>query len=497
MQPDAALNFYAENRYLIKAVFGLVTTILLAALFLPRLAHIASRIGLVDMPSKRKTHAGAKPLVGGLGMAMALAVTCLIFVPLTNLRGFYAGFVLLVIIGFLDDFRELKYGGKFIAQIFAILFMVFFSKISLDTFGNLLGMGAINFGIMAVPVTVFCAVGVIHAFNMADGLDGLAGGIALVAFLTFAVLAYLNAQPDLALLAIAFSGALIGFLWYNRPPSRLFMGDAGSMSIGFALVFFALAVTQKAGGSVSPVTPLLILAVPVCDTIRIIIARLLRGQSPFTADNKHLHHLLIRFGFNRKCTVLIIIGLSAAFALFAVIGTLLRMPDYLFFAAFLIYGGVYTAVSVSMRSILIAKLKLKKKQSEQYMEGSRYTRIMLVLAMVARIRRRERRIVVKMPVASTREGRTIAGELTDLSASGFSAIFGEKFTIGDMARYELRMPELPARLEASAEVIWTARTIAGYKYGFRFASIGRPEAEMLRIYLDNLQLRASWPGTRR
>jgi UDP-GlcNAc:undecaprenyl-phosphate GlcNAc-1-phosphate transferase len=485
MQPDATANFYAENRYLIKAVFGLVTTIVLAAIFLPRLAHIASRIGLVDMPDRRKTHAGAKPLVGGLGMAMALAVTCLVFVPLANLRGFYAGFVLLVIIGFLDDFRELRYGGKFIAQIFAALFMVYFSNMLLVSFGNLIGTGAIHFGIMAVPLTIFCTVGVINAFNMVDGLDGLAGGIALVAFLTFAVLSYLNAQPDLALLAIAFSGALVGFLWYNRSPSRLFMGDAGSMSIGFALVFFSLAVTQKTGGSVSPATPLLILAVPICDTIRIIFDRLLRGRNPFAADNKHLHHLLIRFGFNRKRTALIIIGLSAAFALFSVTGTLLRMPDYLFFAVFMIYGGVYTAISVSMRSILIAKLKLKKEGSEQYRTGSRPKRIMLVLATSARIIRRERRIVVKVPVACTYKWGNIEGELADLNAAGFSAVFVEKFTIGDMARFELRLPKLTSGLEVSAEVIWTERTSAGCKYGFRFVSIGGPEAEMIRLYLTN------------
>ena len=362
MQPDAIANFYAENRYLIKAVFGLVTTIVLAAIFLPRLTHIASRIGLVDMPDRRKTHAGAKPLVGGLGMAMALAVTCLVFVPLANLRGFYAGFVLLVIIGFLDDFRELKYGGKFIAQIFAALFMVYFSNMLLVSFGNLIGTGTIHFGIMAVPLTIFCTVGVINAFNMVDGLDGLAGGIALVAFLTFAVLSYLNAQPDLALLAIAFSGALVGFLWYNRPPSRLFMGDAGSMSIGFALAFFSLAVTQKTGGSVSPATPLLILAVPICDTIRIIFDRLLRGRSPFAADNQHLHHLLIRFGFNHKRTALIIIGLSAAFALFSVTGTLLRLHDYVLFAVFLLYGGAYTVMSVYAKRILTTRLR--KKRSE-------------------------------------------------------------------------------------------------------------------------------------
>src|SRR5664280_1201861 len=150
---------------MLKELISFLVTFLLAAALLPRLASIASRIGLVDMPNRRKTHGRPKPLVGGIGMAMALAVSCLAFVPLSHLRGFYAGFVLLVIIGFLDDFRELKHGGKFIAQILAALVMVYLSGLSLDTFGDLLGLGPVNFGILAIPVTIFCTVGVINAFN--------------------------------------------------------------------------------------------------------------------------------------------------------------------------------------------------------------------------------------------------------------------------------------------------------------------------------------------
>jgi UDP-GlcNAc:undecaprenyl-phosphate GlcNAc-1-phosphate transferase len=491
MQFESIPDFYAQNRYLVKGLLGFLTTLLLSLIFLPKLASIASKIGLVDMPDRRKRHAGAKPLVGGIGMAMALAVTCLVFVPLTNLRGFYAGFVLLVIIGFLDDFKELKYGGKFIAQILAVLFMVYFSYVSLNTFGNLVGFGVVDFGILALPVTIFCTVGVINAYNMADGLDGLAGGIALTAFVAFGILAYLNGQPELALLAVAFGAALIGFLWFNRPPARLFMGDAGSLSIGFALVFFSIAVTQKVGSVVSPVTSLLILTVPICDTIRVIFARLRKGNSPFIADNKHLHHLLIRFGFNRKRTTQIIIGLSAGFALFSVIGTIMRMPDYILFAVFIGYGGAYTAIAISIRSLLTAKLKLKKKRVEQYIEGSVLTRIVLVLSMAAKIIRRERRVAIKVPVICKRGGFFIQGELIDLSMAGFSAKFNEEFLLSDMVQLELRLPKLPAGIAATAEVIRAERLGSGRKYGFRFVSISRPEAEMLRVYLDNPEYRLS------
>jgi UDP-GlcNAc:undecaprenyl-phosphate/decaprenyl-phosphate GlcNAc-1-phosphate transferase len=474
----------------IKELIVFLVTLLTAAALFPRLASIASRVGLVDMPNRRKTHVKPRPLVGGLGMAMALSVGCVALVPLSNLRGFYAGFVLLVIVGFLDDFKELKYGGKFIAQILAALSMSYFSGLSLNTFGNLLGFGAINFGILAVPVTIFCVVGVINAFNMVDGLDGLAGGISFIAFLTFSALAALNGQQELTLLALAFAGASLAFLYYNRLPARLFMGDAGSLSIGFALAFFAVAVTQKQDSVVSPVTALLILAVPVCDTIRLIIARLLRRKSPFMADNKHLHHLLIRLGFNRKRTVAIILMLSALLAVVAIAGSVLRLPDYVLFSVFLIYGGAYTAVALSLRKTLTAKVRLKKSRSG-HAGGGRLRAGVLAFATAARILRREKRTILSAPVTCKFMGETLSGSIRDLSMTGFSAQFVREFSMGDKMEFEILLPGLSARINLVAEVIWSEKAKDGRRYGFRTVKISKPESQFLKVYLANPDIRTA------
>ncbi len=155
---------------------------------LPSLGRLASKIGLVDHPNRRKIHVKPRPLVGGLAMSLAVALTGLLFIPLFNMRGFYAGLVLLVITGFLDDFGELNHRSKFVAQIIAAVFIMYFSKVYLHTFGNLLAFGSIDFDMLAIPMTIIGIVGVCNAINMIDGLDGLAGGISLTTFSSFAFL---------------------------------------------------------------------------------------------------------------------------------------------------------------------------------------------------------------------------------------------------------------------------------------------------------------------
>lgn len=249
-------------------IFFIFFTSFLGTVFiLPMLFSVASKIGLLDYPSSRKVHTNPKPLIGGLGMLTALVVSSLLFIRVSELSGFYAGVIMLVIVGFLDDHNDLNHRWKFIVQILASVIMMYYGGDVLFSFGDLLSLGPINTGIFTIPVTIFCTVGVINAINMIDGLDGLAGGISLVAFISFAILSYLNGQVELMLLSIALSGTVIGFLRYNWYPSKLFMGDAGSLFLGFALAFLSIAITQKDNSLVPPVVPLLILAIPIVDTL--------------------------------------------------------------------------------------------------------------------------------------------------------------------------------------------------------------------------------------
>jgi UDP-GlcNAc:undecaprenyl-phosphate GlcNAc-1-phosphate transferase len=328
-----------------KIVLSFITSLGLALLFLPRLASIAGRIGLMDQPGDRKNHEEAKPLVGGIGMVMAFVVSSLLFIPLQGLRGFYAGVIILIIAGFLDDYKELAPSWKFIAQITAALLLIYFSNTILLTFGNLLSFGDINFGIFAIPMTVFCIVGLSNAINMIDGLDGLAGGISLIGLVSFAILSYLGGHNEMLILCLALSGAVLGFLKYNWAPAKLFMGDAGSLFLGFTLVFASIHVTQGEDSVVRPFVPLFVLAVPITDTLTLIVKRLIVGRSPFSADTFHLHHMLIRFGLNRKQAVMAILALCSVMSLAGILGIVFRVPEYFMFFFFLAYFSIHFCAS--------------------------------------------------------------------------------------------------------------------------------------------------------
>jgi UDP-GlcNAc:undecaprenyl-phosphate GlcNAc-1-phosphate transferase len=316
---------------------------------LPKLSKLAFKIGLVDRPNIRKLHDQPKPLVGGIGIVAGLTISCLLFMPSENLRGFYLGMSLLFVMGILDDFNELSYQWKFLGQIFAAYFMINFSHTALVTFGGIFSLDtSFSLGLVATPLTMFCAIGVMNSINMIDGLDGLAGGVSLIALISFAGLAYMNQQPNLMLLSVAFVGAALGFLKYNYPPATLFMGDVGSFAIGFTLTFLSIAITQKLNSRVPPVAALLVLAVPIVDAITILIKRPLLGKNPFFADKTHIHHLLLRLGLSQKKAVLVILTLSSLFSIATIIGISLKIPDFYLFMLFLAYFAFHFSVSYAM-----------------------------------------------------------------------------------------------------------------------------------------------------
>jgi len=346
----------------INLAFAFLTSFFTALYILPKLAGIATKIGLLDHPNSRKVHLTPKPLVGGIGIAIGLSISTLLVFPYLNLRGFYTGAILLVLIGFLDDFSEVNHRLKFVLQVFAALCIVFIGKTVLSSFGDLLAFGNITLGVLSIPLTIFCTVGVINAVNMIDGLDGLAGGVSLISLMAFSVLSYINNQIELVFLSVALIGAVIAFLKYNWHPARLFMGDAGSIFLGFSLAFLSIAITQKADGIVPPVAPLLILAVPITDTVTIMMKRLLNRKNPFKADRYHLHHILVRLGIEKRNSVKVILSAVTLFALIATIGTVLQIPEYILFSVFAVYFSAYFVLSFRIKDMVRFKVRVKRKR---------------------------------------------------------------------------------------------------------------------------------------
>jgi len=335
----------------VNSVFAFATSFFVTLIILPRLAHIASQIGLVDHPDARKIHNNPEPLIGGIGMAVGLVMSGLLFIPLANMRGFWAGFFTLFVIGVLDDFKVVNYGWRFAAQIAASFFMIYLSRTTLGTFGDLFSYGPVNLGVLMFPASVFCTVGVINAFNMIDGMDGLAGGISFIALISFAILAQINGQTELMLLSLALCGATAAFIRYNWHPSALFMGDVGSLTLGFALAFLSIAVTQKTGSLVPPIAALLVLAVPIVDAVAVMTRRMMQGRSPFDADKNHIHHHLLDLGFCKRNTIRSILILSTVLSAVAILGTLWRVPDYYLVSIFFSFALAHFVFSFKIKSM--------------------------------------------------------------------------------------------------------------------------------------------------
>ena len=299
-------------------IFTFLAAMIVSMMLLPPLMHFAERFQFVDQPNPRKVHANPIPRIGGVAIGVALFVSILVLdwnaLSAKYLAILAAGLVVLAV-GTIDDRRELDYKTKFAAQIVAALIVVYLADIRISEL-TLPGIVSIP-SLVSGPLTVFVIVALANAVALSDGLDGLAGGIVFICCAALTVLGYLSGNMPAALLAAALSGAIFGFLRFNTHPAVIFMGDSGSQFLGLMSAVLAIDVTQSDGGRIAATLPLLLLAVPVLDTMQVMVSRVVRGKNPFKPDKFHLHHLLLKLGFAHHHTVLVIYLVQCAFFLLA------------------------------------------------------------------------------------------------------------------------------------------------------------------------------------
>lgn len=306
-------------------------------------ADVAVRIGLVDEPGGRKHHEGAIPLTGGIAIYAGFAAAALGSELVTGpTLALVVASGVLIIGGAADDMHDITARSKFMLELIAALFMTSWAGVYVAKLGNLFGFGPVNLYDWAIPFSVVCALGVMNAINMLDGLDGAAGGTSLVAAAWLALAAALQGLGTRALLLLLLCGAIAGFLAWNlrvpplRRQARVFMGDAGSLMLGFALCWFCIDLTQGAGRTLPPIVCVWILAVPLLDMARVMFERLRRRQDLFDADREHLHHFLLARGLSHHHAALAMIGLSALTGAIGIGAWRLGVPEslltYLFFA---------------------------------------------------------------------------------------------------------------------------------------------------------------------
>jgi UDP-GlcNAc:undecaprenyl-phosphate GlcNAc-1-phosphate transferase len=301
----------------------------------------AERWGLVDHPGGRKRHAGVVPLTGGLaivlGFALALSVSFPAFGQYTAL---FAGIVLLAITGLLDDLGEVSATSKMLAQVLAAVFMTSWGGNYLTGLGNLFGMGPLELRDWAIPVTVFAAIAVINAVNMFDGLDGLAGSLVFVILVFFCGFAWTVIDPNASKILAVLAGATAGFLFFNLPwrirgHHRTFMGDAGSMVLGFAIAWFSVSLTQRRGAAVPPPVMLWVLGLVLMDVFTVTVRRLARRRSPMAPDRDHIHHMLMRRGWSPRMTLTLLVLTNIGLASIGTVMWRAGVSDRWIFASFL------------------------------------------------------------------------------------------------------------------------------------------------------------------
>ena len=321
--------------------------LLLSLWLTPVVIRYSSRLNAIDHLDARKAHEGAVSRIGGVAMVAGLVLPLVFFTPLDRtMMAFLAGVFLIAATGFLDDVYHIPPAAKFAGEIAAAAAFIFLGGVSIQEFGDLFGTGEISSGRLGPILTIFCMVGVMNALNLADGLDGLAGGIGAIAAIFLGLFAYLSGDSVTLWILLALVGSLFGFLRYNTHPAKLFMGDTGSLLLGFTLSAAAVMLVRNdhAGMHLAPVTVATVLALPITDTMLVMARRLRHGQNPFWPDRTHLHHRLLDLGVRHAVVVRILYLSAGAFGMQAWL--LHGAPDRVQFAAVillaaLVHGTVY------------------------------------------------------------------------------------------------------------------------------------------------------------
>lgn len=315
------------------------------------LIPLASPLGWMDHPGPRKRHERVTPLIGGAAIFIAMVIA-LWLAPLNewSAEHFYpavllGGFVLLLT-GLIDDLRQIPAPIRLLVQAGACLWLIRYTGLRLDDFGPLFTANALDLGWLAVPITVFAALGVINAFNLIDGMDGIAGSIYVLAAGAMAAFAHWNGDSAMSVFLGVTSAAVIGFLVFNaRLPwnrrARTFLGDSGALLLGFVLAWGFIRLGSGPDRAFMPMTAVWLFAVPLLDTSTLIWLRWRGGRSAVSGDQRHLHHAFLRAGFTVGQTW----GMTLLFALaLGGIGVLFQfsgLPGYLSFYSFMALAFAY------------------------------------------------------------------------------------------------------------------------------------------------------------
>lgn len=325
-------------------IFSLFSSFFVTTASLFALKPVASRVGLLDHPGGRKTHTKPTPLIGGLGIYLGILLITYFSPTVFNHYSLMLGISAFVLfVGMVDDYKHQEVWIRMGSQAVAASLMYFAANIQLTSFGDILFIGEIGLGFLSFPLTVIATVGVINAVNMSDGIDGLSGGMVSIALAFLGIIAWQEGNTTLLSFIAILLSALLAFLALNfrlpwKKTAMVYLGDSGSTFLGFVLAWLFIEATQGESAIMPPVLALWFLAVPLMDTIVLLIKRPLEGKSPFHPGRDHLHHKLLDLGFSNKRVVL---SLYVVGVVIGLIGLAIHQEMVFESYAFFIFIGLF------------------------------------------------------------------------------------------------------------------------------------------------------------
>jgi len=331
----------------VRAMLITFSALAVTALFVEVARRLAPAVGLIDSPNERKAHEGDIPLVGGIAIFAGLLLILALKGSLAEHWAFFLAAGLLVATGMWDDVFGVSPHPRLFMQCLAVLIIAVPGRGYISDLGTILpAFGTLDLGWMGIPFTVFAGVGLINAFNMSDGVDGLCGTLTLVALTGLGIAAGMAGRESELMLILALAGGVIGFLIFNvRLPQRkqavVFLGDAGSYLMGLSVIYLAMRLSQGQERAINPVTALWFCMLPLLDTVGMILRRIRRGKSPFSPDREHLHHVFLLANFSVTTTWLGLAAVATSGMVIGLFGYIAGIPESIMFALFLVLGALY------------------------------------------------------------------------------------------------------------------------------------------------------------
>jgi UDP-GlcNAc:undecaprenyl-phosphate GlcNAc-1-phosphate transferase len=360
----------AEAFLVMNLILPLLMAFCVTLVLTPGVRRLAMKMGVVDRPDQRKIHKIPMPLMGGLAIFISFWITVLCTQPLSReIAAFGLGSLLILLSGLWDDRKNIRPVMKLAFQVAAALVVIFYGGLKVTFVTSLFGANPADLGWFAFPLTLGWIVGITNAVNLVDGLDGLAAGVSGIAALSIGVISCMEGFAAAGVLALILGVSSLAFLRYNFHPAKIFMGDTGALFLGYSLAVLSIMGLTKMATTASIFLPVLVLGVPIFDTLLAIVRRLLNRKPIFRADKDHLHHRLLAMGLSHRKAVLVVYGVCIFLSLSTIVIALLPTGQAMMAIVLVTFAVLYGADKIGVIGSKVRESRAAGQETEDLLNN--------------------------------------------------------------------------------------------------------------------------------